>query len=71
MLALCLTVAVSKVQVAILARSFRDMSQTVRIDGKHILSRVRVSVRPSNFVISEKHQKQSRIPSRPRDCLFE
>ena len=65
------SVGVSKLQVAILARSSREMSQTVRIDWKHILSRVRVSVRPSNFFIHEQHPKLSRIPSRPDQCLFE
>ena len=39
------SVAVSRLQVAILARLSREMSQTVRIDWKHILSRVRISVR--------------------------
>ena len=44
----------SKLQrdVTILARSSRQMYQTVRI-----LSRVRVSARPSNFLIHEKHTK--------------
>ena len=65
------SVGVSKLQVAIIARSSRVMFQTVRIDWKHILSRVRVSVRPSNCFIREKHPKLSRIPSRPRQCLFE
>ena len=51
------SVGVSKLQVAILARSSREMSQTVRIDLKHILPRVRVSVRPSNFCIRKKHPK--------------
>ena len=60
---------VSKLQVAILARSSREMSQTVRIDWKHILSRVCVSVRPRNFFIREKHPKLSRIPSHPCQCL--
>ena len=32
------SVAVSKLQVAILARSSWEMSETVRIDRKHILS---------------------------------
>ena len=45
----------SKLQVAILARSSREMSLTVRIVWKYILSRVRVSVRPSN--LCEKHPK--------------
>ena len=39
-----------------MARSSREMSQTVRIDLKHFLSRVRASVRPSIF-LCEKHQK--------------
>ncbi len=39
------SVAVHKLQVAIIARS----SQTVRIDWQHLLSRDRASVRPSNF----------------------
>ena len=44
-----LSVAVSKLQVAILARSSREMYQTVRIDWRSILSRVRVSIRPRHF----------------------
>ena len=44
---ICLkSVVVRKLQVAILARSPREMSQTDRIVWKHILSRVRVSVKP-------------------------
>ena len=35
----------------------REMSQTVRIGWKHILSQVRISVRSSNFFIREKHPK--------------
>ena len=50
------SVGVSKLQVAIHAQSSREMSQTVRIDWKHILSRVRVSVRPSNFFIRKNTQ---------------
>ena len=57
---------ISKLQVAILARSSREMSQTVHIDWKHNLSRVRVSIRPRKKFIREKHPKLSRIPSRPR-----
>ena len=45
-----MSVAVIKPQVAILARSSREMSQTVHIDSKHFVSRVRVSVRPRHFV---------------------
>ena len=47
------------------------MSQTVCIDWKHILSRVRVSVRPSNFLYAKNSQKPARIPSRLRDCSLE
>ena len=56
-----------------LARSsFREMSQTVRIDWKyHGLSWVRISVWPSNFFIRKKHQQLSRIPSCPHQCLVE
>ncbi len=39
-----------------LARSSRKMSPTVRIDWKHILSRVRISVRP-RYVYTRKTQK--------------
>ena len=62
----CLSVDFSTLQVAILARSSWEMSETVRIEWKHILSRVRVSVRPSNVFIREKHPKLLRIPSRMR-----
>ena len=47
----CLS-AFHKLQVAILARSSREMTLTV---GIVILSRDRVSVRPSIFCISQKH----------------
>ena len=66
-----MSVGVSKWQVAILARSSREMSLTVHIDRQYILSRVRVSVRPSNLFIRENPQKLSRIPSCPARCLFE
>ena len=57
----------NKLQVAILARSSREMSQTVRIDWKHTLSRVRVSVRPTVlFFITKKHLKLSRIQERKK-----
>ena len=48
-----LSVGVRKLQVAILARSSREMSLTVRIVGQYILSRVRVSVRPSIFLYAK------------------
>ena len=50
------SVGVRKRQIAILVRSSRDMSLTVRIVGKHILSGVRVSVRPSNFLYAKNTQ---------------
>ena len=49
----CLSVGVRKLQVAILARSSREMSLTDRILPRYILSRVRVSVLPSNFVYAK------------------
>ena len=56
---LCLSVDVSKLQVAIIAPSSREVSHTVRINWKHIMSRVRVSVRPSYFLY-EKNTKNYR-----------
>ena len=54
---------VRKLQVAILAQSFREMSLTDRILLKYILSRVRVSVRPRIFVYAKKPQTRvARIP---------
>ena len=51
---ICLkSVDVRKRQVAILVRSPREMSQTDRILPRYILSRVRVSVRPRIFFISQ------------------
>ena len=55
--------SISKLQVAILARSSREMSQTVRIDYRSFLSRVRISVRPSNFFYAKNTHKLSRKPS--------
>ena len=46
------------------------MSQTVRIDWKHILPWVRVSVRPSKFLYA-KSPKTSGKPGRQRECLLE
>ena len=54
--ALFKSVAVRKLQVVILARSPREMSQTERIVWKHILSRVRISVRPRIFLYAKKPQ---------------
>ena len=50
-------VGVSKLQVAILARSSREIHLTVRIDWQYILSQVCVSVRPRIFLYAEKHPK--------------
>ena len=50
------SVDVRKLQVAILARSPQEMSQTDRILPRYILSRVRVSVRPRIFVYAKKPQ---------------
>ena len=78
---LSLSVAVSNLQVAILARSSREMYQTVCIDWKHFLSRVHILVRPRHFFIREKHPKtiaNTESPAwspaphdRPRDCSLE
>ena len=55
------SVAVRKLQIAILARSSREMSQTIRIDWHSLLSRVRISVRPRNFVIAMKCYTDQRM----------
>ena len=57
------TECVRKMQVGILARSSREMSLTVPIVWQYILSRVRISVQPSNFCIREKHPKPWEIVS--------
>ena len=64
------SVVVRKLQVAILARSPREMSQTDRIVWKHIMSRVRVSVRPRICFIHEKNPNLSLIQSRPHVVYF-
>ena len=57
------SVGVRKLQVAILARSSREMSLTVSIVWQYILSRVRVSVGPSIFFVYAKNShKLSRKP---------
>ena len=54
---ICLkSVNVRKVQVAILARLPREMSQTDRILPRYILSRVRASFRPRIFLYAKKPQ---------------
>ena len=58
-----MSVAVTKMQVAILVRSSREMYQTVRIASKHILSQVRVSVRASNFLDAKNTQNLGEIGS--------
>ena len=50
----------------ILARSSREMTQTVRIDGQYIMSRGRVSVRPSNFLYAKNIQNLGEIGSLAR-----
>ena len=68
---ICLkSVIVRKLQVAILARSPREMSQTDHIGWQHILSRVRVSVRPKKKVYAEKTPNLSLIQSRPHVVYF-
>ena len=62
--------AVRKLQVAIIAQSYREMSQTVRIDWQHFLSRVCDSVRPSNLLYA-KNTKNALKPGRLRECLFQ
>ena len=58
---ICLkSVGVRKLQVAILALSPREMSLSDRILPKYILSRVRVSVRPSIFFLYAK-KPQTRV----------
>ena len=53
---LCLSVVVRKRQVAILTRSSREMSQTVRIEWQYALSQDRVSVRPRIFLYPKNTQ---------------
>ena len=54
------SVEVLKQQVAILARSPREMYQTDRILPRYILSRVRVSFRPRIFLFAKKKKNQTR-----------
>ena len=65
----CLYVAVRCVQVAVLVRSSREISQTVRIDCHSFLSGVRSSVLPSNnhCLIRGKTKASSKTES-PREC---
>ena len=64
---ICLkSVDVRKLQVAILARSPREMSQTDRILLRYIMSRVSVSVRPRIFLYTKKPK-----PDSPACCLFQ
>ena len=49
---ICLPVAVSKMQVTILARSSREMSQTVRIDSTFSLRKdVHAILLPQNYLV--------------------
>ena len=62
---ICLkSVDVRKLQVAILARSPREMSQTDRILPRYIRSRVSVSVRPRIFLYTKNPK-----PDSPACCL--
>ena len=64
---ICLkSVGVRKRQVAILARSPREMSLTDRILPRYILSQVRVSVRSRIFL----YAKNGPTPGSPACCLF-
>ena len=71
---ICLkSVDIRRLQVAILARSPREMSQTDRMLPRYFLSRVRVSVRPRIFLYAKKLPNHSRpaiavgpITDRPR-----
>ena len=59
---------VRRLQVAILARSPREISQTDRILPRYFLSRVRVSVRPRIFLYAKKlpnHSRPDHWPSAP------
>ena len=67
----CLSVGVRKLQDAILARSSREMSLNDRIVWQYILSRVRVSVRPSNFCIREKPPNSQGNRVAKACCLFQ
>ena len=52
----CLSGDVRKVQIAIIGRLPREMSQTDRILSRYFLSRVRVSIRPRIFVYAKQPQ---------------
>ena len=56
-LPLNLSVTVRSLQAAILARSSREIPQTVLINCHSFRSRVRISVQPSKFGVGEKPQK--------------
>ena len=47
------------------------ISQTVRINCRSFLSRVRISIRHATFFISEKHTQKSAKRESPRDCSLE
>ncbi len=57
-------------KVAILARSFPEISQTVCIDWKHFLSRVRVSVQPQFIRENTQNYREYRV-ARATDHLNE
>ena len=73
-ISISMSVSVRKRQVAILARSSREMSLTVRIVWLYILARVRVSVRRRIFYTrktSIRPNYRDRRPSRPRGYSLE
>ena len=65
------SVEVSKLQVAILALSSREMYQTVRIVCKHILSHKLASQFGLAIFLFAKNTQNLGKPDRPRLCLFE
>ena len=64
------SVAILKLQVVKCSRSSREVSQSVRIDWKHFLSRVRVSVWPSNFLYAKKTPRNYREDRVSVKCLL-
>ena len=56
-------------QVAILAQSTREMSQTDRILPRYFLSRVRISIRPRIFLYAKKPRTSRPLTDRPGRML--
>ena len=55
-----MSVVVHSLQATVLARSSWEIYETVRIDSHSFISRVLISVRPSNIFIPEKKPPQKR-----------